>query len=147
MELSNDCASKGNDVNNERSCSKDFHPSYKIIIDTNGLLMPFQFRINLDKELNRLFGFWEILVPECVVVELQGLSKDMLKAKAALKLARNYSNVSTTKKGDEGVLEALVHENGILLSNDRELRKRALQLGYRVIYLRGYSHLEASMDI
>lgn len=127
--------------------SGDSAVPYKIIIDTNALLMPFQFSINLDCELDRLFGFWKILVPECVLIELRGLSKDMLKARAALKLAANYPSIPTKKKGDQGVLEALVRENGILLSNDRHLRNNALKMGYRVIFLRSRSHLEVSMKI
>lgn len=115
-----------------------------IIIDTNGLLMPFQFSINLDLELNRLFGFWLLLVPQCVITELIGLSKDNHIAKVALDLSRKYKKIETDLWGDDGVLEALEKANGILLTNDKELKKRAIDLGYRVIYLRKRKYLVVS---
>lgn len=116
------------------------HP-VRIIIDTNALMMPFQFGINIDVELQRLFGFWKIFVPRCVITELEGLSRTNPHAKAGLSLARHYETVDTSLGGDDGVLEALRSRGNLLLTNDKELKGRATGLGYRVIYLRKRSYL------
>ena len=116
--------------------------SKPIVIDTNGLLMPFQFRLNLDLELDRLFGFWDILVPECVIAELNAISRTDRIANAALRLAERWKRIETELSGDDGVLEALEKADGILLTNDRELRKRAIKRGFRVVYLRSRKYLK-----
>jgi len=131
------------ELSNEHKTDSPINP---IIIDTNGLLMPFQFQLNLDLELDRLFGFWNLLVPQCVMIELEGLSKDDRLAKAALDLSRKYKKIDTISKGDDGVLEALEKANGVLLTNDRELKKRAMDLGYRVVYLRKKKYLTISRE-
>jgi len=115
--------------------------SKSIVIDTNGLLMPFQFRLNLDLELDRLFGFWQILVPQCVIAELNSFSKTDRHARGALKLAERYDTLKTELSGDDGVLEALEKADGILLTNDKELKKRAMERGFRVVYLRSRKYL------
>ncbi len=113
-----------------------------IVVDTNGFMMPFQFSINLDTELQRLFGFWKIIVPRCVLLELEALAANDPKAKAALKLASRYEIEETDQRGDDGILEALERRGGFLLTNDRELKKRARERGFPIIYLRKRSHLE-----
>ncbi len=114
----------------------------KIIADTNALLMPFQFNINLDSELDRLFGMWKLYVPKCVISELEGLSRDMPKAKTALIFSKRYEIIETSRRGDEGVLEALKKIEGYLITNDKILKKRALEISSGIIYLRSGNHLE-----
>jgi|GEM_PF-189738 len=110
-----------------------------IVLDTNALLMPFQFDINLDLELERLFGISEsnTFVPSSVQQELRGLGK-----KAALKMSEKYSSIEVEKKGDEGVLEAAEELDGVIVTNDKDLKKRALARKIPVAYLRSKSHLE-----
>ena len=115
-----------------------------VILDTNGLMMPFQFKINIDLDLDRLLGFWYGIVPRCVVDELAGLSKSYPIGRAALKLAEKYETIETKAAGDEGVLEALEKTRGILLTNDKELKKRANTLGYKVICMRKKKYLVIS---
>ena len=44
-----------------------------VLLDSNALLMPFQFPIHLDAELRRLLGDVEVVVPEPVLAELEFL--------------------------------------------------------------------------
>ncbi|MBA3043927.1 twitching motility protein PilT, partial [archaeon] len=37
-----------------------------VILDSNALLMVFQFRINIESELSRLLGKYEIVIPTTV---------------------------------------------------------------------------------
>jgi len=97
--------------------------------------------LNLDLELDRLLGFWEMLVPRCVIAELNSFPKTDRHAKGALRLAERYGTIETELPGDDGVLEALEKADGILLTNDRELKKRAMERGYRVVYLRSRKYL------
>jgi len=115
-----------------------------VILDTNGLMMPFQFKVNIDLDLDRLLGFWYGIVPSCVIDELSGLSKSDPHARAALKLAEKYEIIKTNAAGDDGVLEAVEKTGGILLTNDKELKKRAIARGSKVIYLRKRKYLVLS---
>ncbi len=110
-----------------------------IILDTNALLMPFQFNLNLDDEIERLLGdvSSKVYVPSSVTKELKGLGK-----KGALKLSEKYKDIDVEKKGDDGVLEAAEKLQGIIVTNDSELKKRALKRKIPVAYLRSRSHLE-----
>lgn len=112
-----------------------------VILDTNALLMPFQFNVNLDTELDRLVGNQTVCVPTSVVIELKGLQR-----KEALELAQKYEQVEVDKKADEGVKEAVKKLNGILVTNDDELIRWCKKNKNPVIYLRSKSHLEMDKE-
>ncbi|MBS3781682.1 MAG: DUF120 domain-containing protein [Candidatus Thermoplasmatota archaeon] len=109
----------------------------KVVLDTNSLLMPFQFSLNLDEEIRRLVGNAEIYVPSSVIDELKALDE-----KPPLKLSENYREVQVERKGDDGVLEAARKLNAVVVTNDKELKKRALNQSLTVAFLRSGSHLE-----
>ncbi len=109
----------------------------KVILDANSLLMPFQFSLNLDKEIKRLVGNAQIYVPSSVADELASLDN-----KAALELSEKYRKVHVEKGGDEGVLEAARKLDGVVVTNDKELKERVLEQGNPVAFLRSKSHLE-----
>jgi rRNA-processing protein FCF1 len=110
-----------------------------VVLDANALMMPFQFRLNLDRELERLLGQVSVLVPSSVVAELSGL--DERDAKAALALAGKYEVVETASRGDDAVLEVAVGRDAALVTNDRELISRAKAQGVPVIRLRSNRYL------
>ena len=89
-----------------------------VILDANALIMPFQLGLNLDSELERLFGNHEIYVPSSVREELKGLGRN-----DALSLSDKYNRIKVSKKGDEGVLEAAEKLDGVIVTNDKELKK------------------------
>lgn len=109
----------------------------EVVIDTNGLLMPFQFDLNLDRELDRVVGDADVYVPSSVKSELEGINE-----KAALELIKKYRDVEVQQSGDEGVLEAAEELGGVIMTNDKELKKRALDRNIPVAYLRSGTHLE-----
>ncbi len=108
-----------------------------VILDANALIMPFQFGLNLDSELERLFGNHEVYVPSSVKAELKGLGRN-----DALSLSKKYEGIKVSKKGDDGVLEAAERLEGVIVTNDKGLKKRALKKNFSVAYLRSRSHLE-----
>ncbi|MEF8833009.1 MAG: DUF120 domain-containing protein [Candidatus Thermoplasmatota archaeon] len=109
----------------------------RVILDTNILLMPFQFSLNLDQEIRRLVGNAQVFVPSSVVDELKALDQ-----KAPLELSEKYRKIEVEKDGDEGVLEAARKLDGVVVTNDKELKERALKQNNPVAFLRSRSHLE-----
>ena len=114
-----------------------------VVTDANALMMPFQFSINIDLELARLLGSFEIIVPSSVIVELKRVAAEQKasQAKGALKLAAKYRTLKVDGTGDDAVLAAAVELGAVLLTNDAGLRRRAREAGLRTVCLRGRSHL------
>jgi rRNA-processing protein FCF1 len=110
-----------------------------VVLDTNALLMPFEFSLNIDSELRGLLGSCEILVPGSMLRELKRSGSKH--ARAALELSKRYRIVETKKQGDDGVLDVAVRFGAIVVTNDSELRKRLHEKKIRTIHLRSRSHL------
>lgn len=113
-----------------------------VVLDTNALLMPFQFNINLDRELRRLFGDITVLVPGAVLEELSGV--DDKHARAALALAKKYPVAETEGRGDDAVLEVAESMGAAVVTNDRALISRLKERGIPVVRLRAGTHLVVS---
>jgi rRNA-processing protein FCF1 len=138
-----------------------------IIFDTNALFIPFEFRINVDSELNRLFGEYEIIIPNCVLSEVQRLSRTERFGKMALTLAQKISQptwypdfeqkllnkLSTEpQKYDENpidnqILEIAKSINGIVLTNDRAFLKKLTANDVKTISLRKKKYLVTDFNI
>ena len=124
----------------------------KVVLDSSAIMMLFEFSIDLESELTRLLGAYEIIVPETIIKELTLLSekangKKKAIAKPALKLAEKYEVVeSSSKFGDDAVLEVAKKYEGLVFSNYKELRRKAKMQKLKTIYLRSKKHLEISQD-
>ena len=110
-----------------------------VILDSNALLTIFQFRINLESELSRLLGSYEIVVPSTVKNELKTL-KDK-HAKSALSFSERYRTVNMEGNTDDSILELAEKEKGIVVTNDRILKKRLRAKNIPVVFLRAKTHL------
>ena len=115
----------------------------KVILDTNALLMPFQFGINLSTELKRLLGAFEIVVPSSVLDELKGLKPKNL-AKAAEALSLRFKVWSTEEKGDEAIVSLAKELKAVVVTNDKRLMEALRKLKLPVIHLRSRTHLVLS---
>ncbi len=105
-----------------------------LVVDANGLLMPFQFHLNLDTEIARLLGDVPVLVPESVLGELERLGTK--EAKAALALAHKYEVVTTELCGDDAIIDVAERYSAVVLTNDRELIERLKKRAIPVLRLR-----------
>ncbi len=105
-----------------------------LVLDSNGLLMPFQFRLNIDREIERLLGEVRVLVPSSVLGELNRMGSK--EAKSALALASKYEAVQTALSGDDAVIEVAERFSAAVLTNDRELIGRLKAKGIPVLRLR-----------
>ena len=117
-----------------------------VILDSSAVMMLFEFSIDLEDELTRLLGKFHILVPSPIADELKFLSKHgkgkkSQNAKASLELIKRYEIVDEKGSGDDSVLLLAQKINGIVITNDRDLRKRVKEASLKTIYLRGKSRL------
>jgi len=118
-----------------------------VVLDSSTILMIFEFSIDLEDELRRLVGKYRIIIPKSIFKELELLSnkldgKKKINAKASLKFIEKYDvEDSNDLDGDSSVLFLAKKHDGIVATNDRELRKRAKDKKLNVIYLRGKGKL------
>lgn len=118
-----------------------------VILDSNAIMMFFEFSIDLEKELSNLLGNYNIVVPSSIIKELDFLSKygkgdKKTKAKASLKLVEKYETVDVdNKNADDSILDLAKKIDGIVLTNDKELKKRLKQHSLSVIFLRSKKKL------
>jgi rRNA-processing protein FCF1 len=114
-----------------------------VLLDANALLMPFQFRVNLESELRRLLGTPEIAVPKPVMIELELLSERDRDAQAALRLASRYRVIDASGSADDALLDLAGSHRAIVLTNDQPLLDRLRAAGIPRIFLRSRNHLVA----
>ena len=121
-----------------------------VVLDSSAILMVFEFSVDIEKELTRLIGSFEIIVPKTIFKELINLSvhgsgKKKQIAKPALRLVERYEIVEDTSRfGDDSVIELAKKYNGIIFSNDKELRKKAKEENLKTIFLRSKNYLAIS---
>lgn len=121
----------------------------RVLLDTNALLMPAQFGIDLYDELMGLFGDFEPITLEEVIGELSGLARgrgrDAAAARVGLTMARRSTVVpsgSAAERVDDRVIEYARREGCIVVTNDRELRNALLHEGIDVVSMRRARTLE-----
>jgi rRNA-processing protein FCF1 len=76
----------------------------KVILDTNALLMPFQFSMNIDAEIRAILGDFQGYVIGPSIGELRKCTDKH--AKAAMALSRKYTLYETSVQGDAGIILA-----------------------------------------
>jgi len=116
----------------------------KVILDTNMLMLPFQFNIDIQKEIERLSGIRELLVPDCVHAELRKLANAQRnpQAKMALQLAERFTRVESRGRGDDAIMELAERMEAMVATNDGALRKLLKKKGIPAIFMRKKNFLE-----
>ena len=122
----------------------------KILLDTNALMMPMQFKIDLLDELRMLLGVFEPLVLSCVIGELAGLShakgRDGAAARHGLVLCEKCTIVESGELQSESVdaqmIEYAARNACMVVTNDRRIRNALLSRGISVISMRNQKKLE-----
>ena len=137
----------------------------KVIVDTNALLIPGTFGIDIYEELEDM-GYLEIIIPESVMEELNALrnsesEKGRTKRAAQigyqlvlqhLQLANSRSRVVIERKGgdtdrdrdtDSEIIRMAKMQDAAVLTSDAELRRRLHQEGLSTVFLRGRNRLVA----
>ncbi len=120
----------------------------KIIIDTNALMVPAEFGVDIFSELAKL-GFDEWVVPSGVARELEGIAsrgrgKGRDAARVALSLMDRCQPIKTEEAAgnvDDSIVELAVEMKVAVCTNDAELKGRLREGGVKVVYLRQRSYL------
>jgi uncharacterized protein len=119
-----------------------------VLLDTNALMMPSQFRIDLFEELRDLLGSYEPVVLTEVVNELVRLTgghgKDAAAARFGLEMSRKCTIVESGS--DEGTVDERIsnyarRHGAMVLTNDRVLRNQLLTDRIPVISLKNQKKL------
>lgn len=126
----------------------------KVLLDTNFLLLPFQRRVDIFREIERLIGSRvEFVVLSQVLDELRQLKdtgplKNRRAAASALELvARNChpanaaSTQTTELNADAALLRYAQQAKAVVATNDQELRQALVKQGSRTIFLRKLAFL------
>jgi len=120
----------------------------KIILDTNALMVPAEFGVDIFSELGRL-GFDEWIVPPGVARELEGIAsrgrgKGRDAARVALSLMDRCRTIETegaVGNVDDSIVELAVEMKVAVFTNDAELKGRLRERGVKVVHLRQRSYL------
>jgi uncharacterized protein len=126
----------------------------KVVLDTNALMVPEQFKVEIFSELQRL-GYVECMVPSAVIRELRNLAnyargKDKVAARIGITLAERCKIIDMGKEpkdaldADQSIENLAIRESGAVFTNDKALKKRLFSKGITVIYLRQGRYLEAT---
>ena len=123
----------------------------EVIMDSNALFAPLQFRIDILSELERLLNRrFELILLSPVRWELETLAsesspKTRRMAVFALEFAKKcrYIEVhSSAKTVDDAIVETAAKCRIPVFTNDAQLRKRLRDISVPVIYVRQKSRLE-----
>ncbi len=118
----------------------------RIILDANILIETVKNKNGVFKQIREAFPSSEIVISRPVLDELKKISggkgKRALAARIAISLAdKNQVGVKkTSKKGDDSLIE-LCGKDSILVTQDKELRRRCDKKGFLTGYLREKRHL------
>ena len=110
--------------------------------------MLFEFSIDLEKELDRLLGGYQIIIPQAVAEELgvlsqKGRGKQKRNAITALIMIQKYEvvDVGNGSTADDVIVSAADDFSATVVTNDIGLRQRLKKNNHSVVFLRGKNHL------
>lgn len=121
----------------------------KVLLDTNALMMPGQFGIDIYRELECLFGDYEPMTLSDVMGELEritrGHGKDARAARMGMQLCSGRCTILDGETGesvDEKLILTAERTGSYVVTNDRLLRNALLARGIGVISMRKQKRLE-----
>jgi rRNA-processing protein FCF1 len=128
-------------------------PPRKVILDTNFLLVPLQFNLDIFKVLERLLEApHDVMVSTSIISELKRLAKNRGRQGAAarfgLKLVEIRKGLDKLKvvKGtspvDDWIVEYASENRALVCTNDVILKKKLKAKGVKIIVLRTKTRLD-----
>ncbi|MFA9417008.1 PIN domain-containing protein [Natrinema sp. HArc-T2] len=120
----------------------------QVALDTSALMMPVELDVRLFDELERLLDAYEPTIPQAVLEELRRLSEKGGQEGTAANVGHDLATerclaVDTEASYADDALVELAREGVVdyVVTNDRPLRDRVLEVGRPVIALRGRNKL------
>lgn len=122
----------------------------KIIIDTNFLMIPWQFKVDIFSEFDRICQFnYHLYIFDRTINELENIAekskgKDKKAAQFALKLVKlnNINRIKSDIKYVDSLILENADENTIIATQDKNLKKKLLEKGLSMIILRQKKYLQ-----
>jgi len=117
------------------------------VVDTNVLMYVFLKKVDVVEQLRKL-GYRRFIIPRQVVKELEKLEanlsgKEKRAARFALNFIQSFDIVDVDAEGADIALLSLAKTLGcVLITNDKELKKRAIKDGVHVGYIRDMCRVE-----
>ena len=108
------------------------------------LISMFRLRVDLENELSDLFYSYRLFTTENVELELKSMRGSDAKSALNFLEERCVLIPSKAQTADDDLLHTASERNFFLATNDRELRKRATDMGIRTLYIRNRKRLEIS---
>ncbi len=125
--------------------------SLKVILDTNALFIPLEFKLDIFEETLRILGRnveFILLSPIKRELELLAGRKDQKlrrQASFAMRLVEKCSFVAVEtfdETADDVIMRIAKNWSAVVFTNDRDLRQRLRDISVPVIYLRQKSRLD-----
>jgi rRNA-processing protein FCF1 len=122
-------------------------PPRVVILDSNALMMQFQFHVDIEREVKRILNInLDVVVPSIVMDELQrlakeGAMKEQGEARMAMELAKTFRIVDAPGAGDAGIMKLAESLNAVVVTNDKRLRAVLRAKGIPNIYMRSRAFL------
>jgi rRNA-processing protein FCF1 len=124
-----------------------------VVLDTNILTVPAQFSVDIFAESERVVERRiEFVVLKSVIQELErklesAVRTEKFKFRIALDFVERCTiigldEITSAKPVDAQILEYALSVDGIVATNDKELRKKSLERGVPVLFMRGKKRLE-----
>jgi rRNA-processing protein FCF1 len=119
-----------------------------ILLDTNFLLVPFRFRVDIFSEFERIIDEnISIIVLDVCLNELKKITKEIeFNSIIEMLKRKNVEIIELEKKGkkdiDKIIIEFAKEKNCVIATNDKSLRKMAKKNGLNTIFLRKKKFLE-----
>ena len=118
----------------------------KILLDTNFLLIPYQFKVDIFTQIDKIATFeYELFILDKTLEELKNIveeqkGKNKDAAKIALKLIaiKNIGVIKTksNRKTDDIILDIALKDDFIIATQDKDLKRRLINQDISVIILR-----------
>ncbi|MBM3229098.1 hypothetical protein FJZ26_01590 [Candidatus Parvarchaeota archaeon] len=126
----------------------------KVVLDTNVLMLPYQFRIDVAGEVGRLVdGKYVFVTTSKALAELEKLKETKKVSSRAARLAISYAGhlknkglleiIESSMKVDDWIVDYARKSAGcIVCTNDMLLKARLKGCGVRLLGLRSKDHLD-----
>jgi rRNA-processing protein FCF1 len=118
----------------------------KILLDTNFLLIPYQFKVDIFTQIDKISTFkYELFILDKTLEELKKIvekqkGKNKEAAKIALKLVsiKNIGIIKTkgNDRTDDVILDTASKDDFIVVTQDKDLKRRLINQSVSVIVLR-----------
>lgn len=120
---------------------------FRLILDANFLLLPFQFNINLFDEFDRILGEYQAYTLDRTLGEATSIEKGKYSSLVKKLIDKKPIEIISKKNESNESVDDLLFELGtrgyIICTNDKGLKKKLNNRDLPVISMRNKTHLES----